>query len=85
MSESGLFSYFREIIGVSKFFTARLCFKMNITLPKWKHMNYPLVNVYKKTMENHHVSYALGIQSHCDMMIRGSNHTLIMAVTILRR
>ena len=29
--------------------------------------------------------HPLGIQSHCDMMIRGSNHTLIMVVTILRR
>ena len=27
----------------------------------------------------------LGIQSHCDMMIMGSNHALIMVVTILRR
>ena len=31
------------------------------------------------------VIQTLGIQSHCDMMIRGSNHTLIMVVTILRR
>ena len=30
-------------------------------------------------------NYSLGIQSHCDMMIRGSNHTLIMIVTSLRR
>ena len=28
---------------------------------------------------------SLGVQFHCDMMIRGSNHTLIMVVTILRR
>ena len=34
MSEPGLSNYSREIIGVSKFFTARLCFKMNTTLPK---------------------------------------------------
>ena len=27
----------------------------------------------------------LRIQSHCDMMIRGCNHTFIMLVTILRR
>ena len=27
----------------------------------------------------------LGIQSHCDMIIKGSNHILIMVVTILRR
>ena len=26
-----------------------------------------------------------GIQSQCDMMIKGSNHILIMVVTILRR
>ena len=28
---------------------------------------------------------SLGIHSHCDMMIMGSNHTLIMVVNILRR
>ena len=31
------------------------------------------------------ILHSLGIQSHCNMMIRGSNHTLIMVVTILRR